>query len=258
MKLAALTSSIDIAQLVLYLFWLFFFGLIIYLRGEDKREGYPMEEPDGNPNAMRDGFPGRPTPKTFLLPHGGTRVRPAPMDGPRAAAQLKATPSAPWPGAPLDPVGNPMLAGVGPGSWAMRPDEPDLTIDGLPKIVPLRADPAYTLDGRDPDPRGKDVVGADGVVGGTISDIWVDRSERLFRYLEVQLTGGAQVLLPVNFSKVDDDGTVRVASINGEHFADVPGIAHADQVTMLEEEKIMAYYGAGTLYAKPSRMGPWL
>jgi len=30
------------------------------------------------------------------------------------------------------------------------------------------------------------------------------------------------------------------------------------QVTLLEEEKIMAYYGAGTLYATPSRQEPLL
>ena len=32
----------------------------------------------------------------------------------------------------------------------------------------------------------------------------------------------------------------------------------AEQVTLLEEEKIMAYYGAGTLYATPQRQEPLL
>ncbi|MBV9775481.1 MAG: hypothetical protein JO143_00385 [Acetobacteraceae bacterium] len=40
-----LTSYIDVAQMTLYGFWIFFFGLIIYLRREDKREGYPLEDP---------------------------------------------------------------------------------------------------------------------------------------------------------------------------------------------------------------------
>ena len=39
-------------------------------------------------------------------------------------------------------------------------------------------------------------------------------------------------------------------------FADVPGLRNADQITMLEEEKISAYYGAGTLYATPERQEP--
>jgi photosynthetic reaction center H subunit len=47
---------------------------------------------------------------------------------------------------------------------------------------------------------------------------------------------------------------VEVNSIYGMHFADVPGTRSPDQVTMLEEEKISAYYGAGTLYADPKRV----
>jgi hypothetical protein len=34
---------IDFAQITVYLFWFFFAGLILYLRREDKREGYPLE-----------------------------------------------------------------------------------------------------------------------------------------------------------------------------------------------------------------------
>lgn len=257
MNQGAITSSIDIAQVTLYLFWFFFAGLLIYLRREDKREGYPLEETDASMRRSRDGFPGRPTPKTFVLPHGGTRTRPE--IAPDADGQsLSAAPTAWWTSAPLEPTGNPLLAGVGPGAWANRPDHAELTLEGLPKIVPLRADAAYSLDHRDPDPRGQPVLGADGKVGGTIRDIWVDRSERLFRYLELEVPGGRRVLLPVNFSKVTDRGIVQVRSILGHQFADVPGLANPDQVTMLEEEKIMAYYGAGTLYATPSRLGPLL
>ena len=36
-------SNFDIAQLSLYLFWAFFFGLVIYLQRENMREGYPLE-----------------------------------------------------------------------------------------------------------------------------------------------------------------------------------------------------------------------
>ena len=249
MNQGAITSTIDIAQVTLYLFWIFFAGLIFYLRREDKREGYPLEDADALARGVREGFPSRPDPKTFVLPHGGTRVRPE-ASTPR--------PRAPWQRETLEPNGNPLLAGVGPGSWADRPDEPDLTLEGQPKIVPLRADPTYSLNARDPDPRGKNVIGADGEVGGKVTDIWVDRSERLFRYLEVEVKGGRRVLLPINFSKVTDRGTVQVRSILGGQFADVPGLRAPDQVTMLEEEKIVAYFGAGTLYATPSRMEPLL
>jgi photosynthetic reaction center H subunit len=38
----------------------------------------------------------------------------------------------------------------------------------------------------------------------------------------------------------------------------VPGLRNPDQVTLREEDRLSAYYGAGTLYAEPSRLGPWL
>lgn len=257
MNQGAVTSSIDIAQVTLYLFWIFFAGLIFYLRREDKREGYPLEESNPESRKSIDGFPGRPTPKTYTLPHGGTRVRPE-IAPDNMGKSMDEAPTAWWTSAPIEPTGNPLLAGVGPGSWANRPDHAELTVEGLPKIVPLRADHAYSLDRRDPDPRGNAVLGADGNVGGKIVDIWVDRSERIFRYLEVETIHGRHVLLPINFSKVGDRGTVRVRSILGSQFANVPGLRNPEQVTMLEEEKIVAYYGAGTLYAEPSRLGPLL
>ncbi len=36
----------------------------------------------------------------------------------------------------------------------------------------------------------------------------------------------------------------------------MPGLRNPDQVTLLEEDRISAYYGGGTLYAEPSRLGP--
>ena len=53
---------IDGAQIALYAFWLFFAGLIIYLRREDKREGYPLESPQG----PREGWPRVPEKKTHI------------------------------------------------------------------------------------------------------------------------------------------------------------------------------------------------
>ena len=104
------------------------------------------------------------------------------------------------------------------------------------------------------------VLGDDGVIGGTVVDIWVDRSEMLFRYLEVGVAGsesGARVPLPVTFARINSQ-RVMVKSILGHQFAQVPTTRNADQVTLFEEEKIMAYYGAGTLYATPARQEPWL
>lgn len=55
---------LDGAQIVLYAFWLFFFGLIYYLRREDKREGYPLESERG----PVQGFPAVPETKVFIPP----------------------------------------------------------------------------------------------------------------------------------------------------------------------------------------------
>ena len=71
MPTGALTGYIDVAQIVLYAFWIFFAGLILYLRREDKREGYPLESE--YPEEEKGTFvPPMPKPKTFILPHGGT------------------------------------------------------------------------------------------------------------------------------------------------------------------------------------------
>jgi photosynthetic reaction center H subunit len=90
--------------------------------------------------------------------------------------------------------------------------------------------------------------------------LWVDRSEALFRYLEVDVPGaalGPQVLLPLNFARIERRRVV-VNSLLGAQIGQAPRIRHPDQVTRLEEEKIVAFYGAGTLYASPKRKEPLL
>jgi photosynthetic reaction center H subunit len=59
-------QHIDGAQIVLYAFWLFFFGLVWYLRREDKREGYPLETDTG---LKKHGFPMTPEKKTYNTAH---------------------------------------------------------------------------------------------------------------------------------------------------------------------------------------------
>jgi photosynthetic reaction center H subunit len=255
MQTGSITEYMDVAQIVLYAFWIFFAGLIFYLRREDKREGYPLESDRSSGRVAVQGFPAIPSPKTFVLPHGGTQVSPR-LETP---APVAAEPVGRWPGAPLEPSGDPMADGVGPAAYAMRADTPDLTIDGEVKIVPLRAAADFSLEERDPDPRGMEVVAADGVVAGKVSDVWVDRSETIARYLEVEIAGGRRVLLPVNFTRVNGKRRqVKVESIFAHHFAGVPGTKSPDRVTFREEDRIAAYYAGGHLYAEPSRLGPLL
>jgi photosynthetic reaction center H subunit len=270
MGTGALTGYFDVAQVVLYVFWLFFAGLIYYLVRENKREGYPLEN-ERSDRITVQGWPPIPAPKTFLLRDGTTFSAPN-RDKPEPP--YSARPTANWLGAPIEPVGDPMKAGVGPGGYAMRADVPDLGFDGLPKIVPLRGDPDHEVASDDPDPRGKPVIGADGKVGGTVVDLWVDRSEAVFRYMEVEVPaagGSKRVLVPMNFTRVNYPGglfdfatgtlkgrktVIKVKAILGSQFADVPTTRNPDLVTLLEEEKIMAYFGAGTLYAMAARQEP--
>lgn len=257
MPAGAITSSIDVAQLVLYAFWIFFAGLIYYLHRENKREGYPLESDRTQraPRVIVQGFPRMPQPKTYRLAHGGEVVVPSPS---RAdTREVRARPVAGFPGAPLEPTGDPLADGVGPAAYAQRADTPDLTVDGAPRIVPLRIATDHALVSPDPDPRGMRVVGADGNTGGTVRDVWVDRSEAVARYLEMEVEGGARRLLPINFARFRR-GEVLVKALHARHFAGVPALARDDQVTLLEEERVMAYFGGGHLYADPSRQEPWL
>ena len=257
MGTGAITSYIDVAQIALYAFWVFFAGLIYYLHQEDKREGYPLESDRSGGRIKVQGFPPVPKPKTFHLRDG--RVVMAPNF--RGSNQvLGGTATAGHLGAPLEPNGDPMLAAVGPGSYADRADIPDTTVDGAARIVPLRVAASFEVSAHDRDPRGLPVVGADHAVAGRVRELWVDRAEVLFRYLEVEVPvqgGTRSVLLPVNFARIGDQ-RVNVRSILAGQFAQVPGTRDPDSVTLLEEEKIMAYYGGGTLYATPDRQEPLL
>jgi photosynthetic reaction center H subunit len=243
---------LDVAQLILYIFWIFLAGLIYYLHRENKREGYPLDSDRTDRSGGRVkvlGFPAPPPPKTYLLVGGETVIAPdSKRDDRRPVA---ARPIAGFPGAPLEPTGNPMLDCVGPGSYAARSDKPELTFDGIPKIVPMRVETDFTVAQGSPDPRGRPVFGADGRQGGVVCDLWVDRAEAMLRYLEVD-TGAGRVLLPVTFSWITERA-VKVSSILGDQFAQVPAHRNPDQVTLLEEDRICAYYGGGTLYATPQR-----
>ena len=101
-----------------------------------------------------------------------------------------------------------------------------------------------------------------GYRAGTVTDLWVDRTEPQIRYLEVEVSaaGAAKhVLLPSVMAEID--GRRRAVTVNAilaRQFADVPGTASASQVTKLEEDKITGYYAGGLLYATPARAEPLL
>ena len=177
-------------------------------------------------------------------------------------SDIKAVPADGFNGSPLVPTGNPMIDGVGPAAWADRADEPDRTFHGAPKIVPMRLDPTFSVAKGDPDPRGLPVEAVDKVTAGTVIELWVDRAEPQVRYYEVQLSGTERrIMLPAGFVQWPNFGLwgndrLLVKSITAAQFADVPTIRRDDQITLLEEDKVMAYFAGGHLYATAARSEP--
>jgi photosynthetic reaction center H subunit len=248
MQFGAITGYVDLAQIILYMFWLFFAGLIFYLVREGHREGYPMQS-EGKDVIM--GWPVPEHPKVYKTVHGDVMV----PDRNKREPQYNARPAGAGFGAPIQPSGDAMTAGVGAGAYANRSDLPDMMHAGGPKIVPLRVAKSYNVASNDTDPRGLPVMGGDGKLAGTVRDVWLDQAEMLFRYLEVEtpVAGGSKrVLLPVPFARIRRT-QVEVNSIFAKHFAAVPGLKNPDQVTFMEEERICAYYGGGTQYADDQR-----
>ena len=294
METGAITGYIDVAQVALYVFWLFFAGLIFYLRREDRREGYPLERDDGTPEDQ--GIIWLAKPKEFNLPHG----RGTAYTNQKDKRDLKLKPIFGWDGgSPFEPTGDPMADGVGPAAYAEREDEPDLTLEGTPKIVPLKHNPDfYPCDGDD-DPRGMTVFGADGQAVGTVKDLWIDKADLIARYLEVELSGGGAApapapapaaaegdeaaapapaaaaktaMLPREFMRVRGPNSffskllgvapkqpgIYVSALNAEHFQKVPAVKSDKQITAMEEERITAYFGGGRLYATKAHEGPMI
>lgn len=102
------------------------------------------------------------------------------------------------------------------------------------------------------------VIAGDGEIVGKIVDMWIDEPEQMVRYLEIELDaefGEGTRLVPLTLARIWLNA-VHVKSIYGKHFAKVPTIKSATQVTKLEEDKVSAYYGGGHLYADVKRLEP--
>ncbi len=247
-------GNFDLAQLALYLFWIFFAGLIYYLQIENMREGYPLEDEDGNAAANQGPFP-LPNQKTFKLPHGRGEVTVPDMQPENRDLAMRRTSAAN--GFPHEPTGDPMIDGIGPAAWAPRRNVPELDGHGHPKIVPMSGNQAFGVTaGRDP--RGLPVLAGDCETVGTITDMWIDAPEQLVRYLEVELAGGGGTRLIPMAMAVIRGREVFVNSIYSHQFANIPTLKARMQVTLLEEEKVCAYFAGGTMYAEPARQEPVL
>ena len=248
-------GNFDLASAAIWLFWVFFAGLVYYLQTENMREGYPLETDDGAVAPNQGPFP-VPKDKTFILPHGRGEVTvPSGQHGDRPVLALQRTSKAA--GSPYVPTGDAMMDGVGPAAWAPRRDVAELDAHGHAKIRPMTTLPDFEISaGRDP--RGKPVVTGDGEVVGRVTDLWIDVPEQLVRYLTMDVNpegSGTTRLIPMNFAKIGSD-RVTIRSLYAHNIEGIPTVKGSDELTLLEEEKIMAYFGGGTLYADPRRIGP--
>ena len=248
-------GHLDVAQLCIWAFWFFFAGLAWRLRQEDRREGYPLYSESEGKMGPR-GFLFIPDAKTFRMVDGTVVTAPTcegdtrPVNGAKVEV---------WPGAPIEPNGDPLSAGVGPGSWNVRPDFAYKTIDGHDLVAPMRVATNFAVAFEGSSPIGFTVIGADRKSAGTVKDLWVDRGESCVRYYEIALASGGSVLAPVLFVDLDAGArAIRINALTAAQIARVPKMKSPDAVTMQEEDKIAAFYGAGTLYATADRAEPFL
>ncbi len=248
----AITSQIDAVQILVALFFLFFLGLMYYLRREDKREGYPLW--DVSPRDVPiEGFPPVPPTKVYILMEGGTTTMPHRFE-PSAS---RAMPAEPYFGAPLIPIGDAMLAEVGPGAYPMRKAVPLLS-EGHPQVQPMRVAPGWDVMKGDADPRGMRVLDAGKQPVGTVVDLWVDRGVKILRYLEVELDdagadsgAGAHVMVPIFRTDIAEKRrVVKVRKMLAGHIRLAPRLSNPDQITAREEDQVNAYFSAAYMYGR--------
>ena len=249
MNFGAITQQIDLAQLLVVAFVLFFFGLVYYIRGEDKREGYPLVEAGSRANHEIVGFPTTREPKTYERLEGSTVTLPQEYE----RRDLPARPREPFPGAPLYPVGEPLIAGVGPGAYTLRRDEPFVMHDGSPQLEPLRKATDYSCVDPDLDPRGRRVFAADLKPVGRVTDIWIDKGSKILRYIEVAIDGDPQPrLLPIFYANVPRDSDMLTMTVlKAAQVALAPVLKSPDTITAREEDRVNAFFAGGHMYSTP-------
>ncbi|UUR07964.1 photosynthetic reaction center subunit H [Sphingomonas glaciei] len=254
-----IVGRLDVAELVFYAFVGFFVALVFYLRREDRREGYPLEDAVTGRVDSAWGPLTASTYKRFKLPFDRGYAT-TPSQGREPVELVGAKPFARFPGAPYVPTGDPLVDGVGPAAWVKRADYPDQDMEGRLRIVPLSSDDHWSIAREDPNLVGMTVTGADYKVAGTITDVWIDRSDHLVRYVDVALEGGGRtVQVPFLMGTVKRSRRqFHVDAISAEQFGRAPVLATAGQITRREEDQLVGYFGGGYLYGLPGRTEPLL
>jgi len=112
-------------------------------------------------------------------------------------------------------------------------------------IVPLSELDDFKIKSGDPDPRGWEVIAADGRRVGTVRELLADREALRVRYLEVELSSGRRTLLPIGTAQLDDE-TDRVLfhELTPEQLEQLPEYDYAS-FTHEYEHSVVTRFGPG-------------
>jgi photosynthetic reaction center H subunit len=248
----SINQHIDLPQVAFWLFFLFFVGLCYWNRVQDKYQGYPMKDSPYSPEKSI-GFPAPPSPHTYILNEGGTTQAPHHYEQPPEHAE----PLYPFGGTPLSPVGNPLLANIGPGAWVMRSNAPMLTEEGELLIQPMRKlEEEWSIAKDDADVRGMRVFDWRWHPVGTVVDFWIDKGSKILRFLEVEVAAGRR-MVPIYHTVINEKTReVRVTALSAGQFAEAPMPATPDVITAREEDQLNAYFAAGHFWRNQMPVKP--
>ena len=247
--IGSFTQHIDLPQVLLVAFALFFAALVVYLQRESKREGYPLEEVIPTLGHRVVGYPDMPPKKIYKKLEGGVSVLPQEYE----RRELSASPRSLAPGSPIYPVGDPLLAGIGPSSYTLRLDEPWIMHDGTLQLEPLREATDYTCVDPDLDPRGMRVFGSDYKPAGVVVDLWVDKESKILRYIEVALDGVIEPrLVPIFYAQINGKTKeLRVNCLKADQLAKAPVLRERTSITAREEDRVNGFFAGGHMYSVP-------
>jgi uncharacterized protein (TIGR02271 family) len=132
------------------------------------------------------------------------------------------------------------------------------TPDGTPRVAALSDLGDFQVAEGYPDPRGWDVVAADGRTVGKVHDLIVDTGQMRTRYLDLDLDGDAlkagddrDVLVPVGLATLaDDDDRVLLGSLTAAQLATMPEFTHGE-ITRDYENSVLAHL-PGDIRSEPT------
>ena len=247
-------GHLDVAQIMLYAFFLFFAGLHLV-----PAPGRPARRLSAGIRRTAPSSPRLPVHSLAQDLSPRRRLDRESAEFPGRQRPINAVKVEPWPGAPHRADRRPVAGRRRPGSWNVRPDFAYKTFDGHDVVAPMRVATNYAVADGGGNPIGFSVIGADGKVAGTIKDIWVDRAESMVSYYEIGLTGGKSVLAPVHFCDVNFRArTVKITALTAEPVRRGAATEEPRRVTMQEEEKVAAVLRRRHALFDPARAEPLL